>query len=490
MNPHVRPLTASLLVLLILMAGCTAGLDEGSDDSIDCDLVQPGEYVYTAGPLTSYVHVQASQEVNNSTMHLLDLAPCVLVYQQSVPVPSMGTDIPAGQYLLVDDNGTPFIDHRPMRGTSEAPELVFWSVDAQGQRIYSNVTGMTSSNGSIEWSGRTSDGMEMTFSWTPCVDLCFEDGIIGTIGDLSGPVPYAPTNTSSNETGNSTSNQSSEGTSPSGEGTNEGPCASDEGRTALAPGVTTLNFTQMIDGVNQTRSVLVHVPDDINTTSCFPLLFGFHGNNGMPQHVLDPFGPLVDEERFIGVYPRGWERSWNLGREASTADDVAFVEQVAATMATYANVDETRLYAFGNSNGAGLAHKLAIETDLFQAFVAEVTSLTTANLPDANASHPGVMQVLGAEDGLIPIDGGEGVGGHVFLSANDSIATWAAHNGCTNVMNQTLADGTFRILHTGCDNGKEVVGYIVAGAGHGIAPGFGGGKMWYYWNFMLNNGPQ
>ena len=74
MNHHVRPLTASLLVLLILMAGCTAGLDEGSDDSIDCDLVQPGEYVYTAGPLTSYVHVQASQEVNNSTMHLLDLA--------------------------------------------------------------------------------------------------------------------------------------------------------------------------------------------------------------------------------------------------------------------------------------------------------------------------------------------------------------------------------------------------------------------------------
>ena len=49
--------------------------------------------------------------------------------------------------------------------------------------------------------------------------------------------------------------------------------------------------------------------------------------------------------------------------------------------------------------------------------------LTTANLPDANASHPGVMQVLGAEDGLIPIDGGR-VGGHVFLSANDSIATW------------------------------------------------------------------
>ena len=98
MNHHVRPLTASLLVLLILMAGCTAGLDEGSDDSIDCDLVQPGEYVYTAGPLTSYVHVQASQEVNNSTMHLLDLAPCVLVYQQSIPVPSMGTDIPAGQY--------------------------------------------------------------------------------------------------------------------------------------------------------------------------------------------------------------------------------------------------------------------------------------------------------------------------------------------------------------------------------------------------------
>ena len=58
MNHHVRPLTASLLVLLILMAGCTAGLDEGSDDSIDCNLVQPGEYVYTAGPLTSYVHVQ------------------------------------------------------------------------------------------------------------------------------------------------------------------------------------------------------------------------------------------------------------------------------------------------------------------------------------------------------------------------------------------------------------------------------------------------
>ena len=79
-----------------------------------------------------------------------------------------------------------------------------------------------------------------------------------------------------------------------------------------------------------------------------------------------------------------------------------------------------------------MAHKLAIEappTFPLRAIVPVVTSLVETNLPRPGSLKPAVLQILGVEDKLIPIGGGQGVAGHVFLSGDDSARAWAEHNG-------------------------------------------------------------
>lgn len=129
-------------------------------------------------------------------------------------------------------------------------------------------------------------------------------------------------------------------------------------------------------------------------------------------------------------------------------------------------------------------HRLAIETPLFRAFVSEVTMLTEDFLPNENSTHPAVMQILGADDHLVPYEGGEGIGGHMFLHADESAYVWAQHNNCTNSSNFTLEDGTVQTIYDGCVNGTHVVNYKVANAKHGIHPSFRGDKIRYIWDFF------
>ena len=139
----------------------------------------------------------------------------------------------------------------------------------------------------------------------------------------------------------------------------------------------------------------------------------------------------------------------------------------------------------GSSNGAGMSHKLGINTKHFNAFAAIVTSLAKTNEPHKNTQPVAVLQILGMDDELIPYKGGKSRVGHDFYSGEESAKMWAQSNGCTmKPKTSKTKNGNDKIVYSDCKNGKEVVHYGIKGVGHGMPRNTEGGLHKLVWNFL------
>ncbi len=273
----------------------------------------------------------------------------------------------------------------------------------------------------------------------------------------------ATTSTTETPTTSTTSSTSTSGT----------PTTSTTGSTStttevdvLEPGITTWIFEQEIDGVWVDRPVHVQAPVTLDPGARYPVLFSFHGNGGRATPFLSSLEAYVNDGRFVGVYPQGHLESWNTGQVDLTADDVAFMEQILERLSAMEQLDLDRLYAQGFSNGAGMSHLVGMRSLGFRAIAPQATALHVGDLPTADTAPLAVIQLHGVEDPICPYDGGRGAGGLDFLPAEESAATWAAHNGCDPVADEVrTAEGNLRIAYTGCPAGAEVVHYRLENCG-------------------------
>jgi poly(3-hydroxybutyrate) depolymerase len=264
--------------------------------------------------------------------------------------------------------------------------------------------------------------------------------------------------------------------------------ASDPGFLFRA-GVNEIVVSQVVDDVVVARRALIVVPqDDLAakdrdiTGASFPVLVALHGNGGRPEGMLGDIRPIVERYRFVAVIPAGIERSWNLGREASTADDVAFVEllldQLDGARTDVGDFTLERVYAFGYSNGAGLVNQLVARTDRFHAVAAAASSLTHELVPTGTVAPVSFLSLHGTEDRVAPYGGGVGVAGHDFLAVEDSAALWADRFGCETEPDTTpTADGNIRLEWRSCEDGHRVVHYGFVGVEHGLPPDLEGGLL-------------
>ena len=77
---------------------------------------------------------------------------------------------------------------------------------------------------------------------------------------------------------------------------------------------------------------------------------------------------LTSVGEFVGVYPQGYNKMWNSGgNENSNADDISFVDSIIVRLKNYKNLDHSKRYAIGTSNGSSFTNKLVIETSYFNA---------------------------------------------------------------------------------------------------------------------------
>ena len=91
---------------------------------------------------------------------------------------------------------------------------------------------------------------------------------------------------------------------------------------------TTIYVNQTVGGVNIDRPVIIQTPDIIDLNKNYPVVFAFHGRGGTNTNWVNKLKNFTSNGDFIGIYPQGYLKSWNLGSEPSSADDVEFVNLI------------------------------------------------------------------------------------------------------------------------------------------------------------------
>lgn len=253
------------------------------------------------------------------------------------------------------------------------------------------------------------------------------------------------------------------------------------------------DYKQAIPINGMKRQYILHVPPGYDGSTALPLMFVLHGFGGAAGGMPKTTGmnEKADQENFFVAYLNGTEGkntekgieglAWNAGLTPDlnlTADDVAFVRDLAKQLEGQLYVDSQRIYAAGFSNGAMMSHKLGASLPDLLAGVAVVEGTMGIRQPDGTfltISDPiGPMPIIivhGKDDTHIIYDGGqatEGAGKIYAKSVADAVAFWTQADGCTGApQTETSADGNvITDDYTDCKDGSEVMLVTVINGRH------------------------
>lgn len=260
------------------------------------------------------------------------------------------------------------------------------------------------------------------------------------------------------------------------------PCASN----CLAPG--DYNLSMFSGGL--LRTYLVHVPQSYDGTRPVSLLVDLHGFSSTADEERRVSGHLAQSDRrgFIAVWPQGVLLSWNgygccFVSNLVQVDDVTFLRSLIGGMKQRANIDASRVFVTGISNGGSMAQRMACEAaDIVRAVAAVSFSL---NSNQCRPSRPiGVTEIAGTADTTIPYDGGEGIPplptttlGIPFgvQGARQSLAAWKGINGCGDALTRVqLPEGSRAETYESCNGGVRVGLVTIANGKHVLYNGYTG----------------
>jgi len=251
-------------------------------------------------------------------------------------------------------------------------------------------------------------------------------------------------------------------------------------------------------GLNRTYEY--YIPTGYTGSEEVPLLFSFHGlgSNGVEQIDLTAFDVLAEQEGFIAVFPDatvldpddypeaelpplpGAEIQWNLGegslQSCAGIDDVGFVSDMVGWFEANYNIDESRIYSTGMSDGALFSYLLAFNLTGTFAGMAPVCGPMPWGFGNLTATPITVIEIHGTADLILSYNGYGGLGGNVTYSVDETIAYWCGVDGINmtttepveTVWGPTAKDSTIvtRYVYSGGTDGTEVILFKVEGGGH------------------------
>jgi polyhydroxybutyrate depolymerase len=236
----------------------------------------------------------------------------------------------------------------------------------------------------------------------------------------------------------------------------------------------------------QKREYLLHVPTTYDRTKSTPLVISLHGGAMWPaaQKESSQWNELADVQRFIVVYPSGeagdGPRAWNVHPGNGLARDVRFISDLIDTLSATYNIDASRIYANGLSNGGGMSFVLSCTLSDRIAAVGAVVAAQTLPFSWCRDSTPVPMIAFyGTADPVVPYEGGGSwVTPRPFPRATTWASDWARRNRCSaNPVDSAIAADVIRREYSGCARDATVVLYTILGGGH-TWPGGKGMPEW------------
>ena len=228
------------------------------------------------------------------------------------------------------------------------------------------------------------------------------------------------------------------------------------------------------------RTYLHHLPT-VPVAGLRPLVLVLHGGGANAENAMRMAGMerLADREGFILLYPDGTGRpgdrvfTWNAGRCCAyaletNADDSGFLIALVDLFIQKHGTDPARVYAAGLSNGAMMAHRLAVEHADRIAAIAPVAG--GLNLDGKEPSGPvPVIAFHGLLDRHAPYAGGVGEVSRYKRDdrpVREGMELWAQWNGCRAMPEREESDRVLRERWTGGRGGSEVILYTLNAQGH------------------------
>ena len=173
-------------------------------------------------------------------------------------------------------------------------------------------------------------------------------------------------------------------------------------------------FTGELTVGRQARSFALRLPG--GASGGIPLLLVLHGNHpdasGQMMRDWTTFDEQADVFGFAVAYPDGIGGCWADGRGVTTADeagvdDVAFLRALIDTSAGRHGTHPDRAVVAGVSNGAFMAHRMALEASEKVAVFAAVAGGLPASLREVRPAYAvSAMLIHGTADRVSPIEGG------------------------------------------------------------------------------------
>jgi len=249
---------------------------------------------------------------------------------------------------------------------------------------------------------------------------------------------------------------------------------------------------------NVTRKYLVYRPTGMTTVNSVVTVL--HGGGGLGlgvseigTHPLSVFRTIADTAKFLVVYPEGsldiqGNPGWNDCRSddisGSQGDDITFLKQLNAKLISELNINSTKMYLTGTSNGALMTYSYAFQYPETIKAIA-VSSGNLPAFPESGLCSNGstipipILLTHGTSDPAMPADGGcvANIGGACnrgkVISQSATISYWLQRNNLQNViptitsfnLNTTDAGNVEKRVYSGSN---PLIYFVLNNAGHAV----------------------
>jgi polyhydroxybutyrate depolymerase len=232
----------------------------------------------------------------------------------------------------------------------------------------------------------------------------------------------------------------------------------------------------------RTHSFALRLPRGVG--GVIPLVLVLHGNHpdasGRMMREWTTFDQHADAWGFAVAYPDGYGGCWADGRGVTTADeagvdDVAFLRAIIGWSAERHGTFPDRAVVAGVSNGAFMAHRMALEAGGQVAVLAAVAGGLPASLRDVAPTHAvSALLIHGTADTIAPIAGGysrhRGPDGELrgrTLSLEETAGFWRTVDRCPDGPADTrTTEFSSRATADGGVGGTRVAAWTMFGGGH------------------------
>ena len=241
----------------------------------------------------------------------------------------------------------------------------------------------------------------------------------------------------------------------------------------------------------------LYIPTNESGPTGYPVMICLHGNGGSGTTINDPIYATLGDH--IRVGPNGSGNSWNIVDETSIAPDIEYLRNLIKLLKTFTNVDSTRIRISGISNGAALACRAFVEIDdpavdlivpiVSQFHLNEVNNFTQFFMPEDHlntdstafgygyvvqkvpATGRKILMMQNTNDGVIPYNGGSGVGIE-FIGARlctyrmAQAMGWAGGEQNSGLTYQ--GDAATQLFRYNINGNQNEVVHCASNGGHGI----------------------